>query len=143
MPGLFERFKKALAVLPMLFSPPESISTRQMRILGLLTWLAGLSLLLLLSVIIPIIAPFMINQGVGGVVMILLLGSYGLMSIGGYRIFTGKDEPWYLEASDVSFPRILRIVVALVGSMLVAAALVVAMLYMFEWMGFSPKDWFR
>src|SRR5512143_1245441 len=96
------------AAIKDILSPPRKATSGQVRLYGVAAWFAGLVLAGAGAVSLLFLGRFSILPRVALLVGILPLAGFGLMTIGGYRALSGKNEEVSSDLTEISPLRVIN-----------------------------------
>ncbi len=125
------------------FDSSANATVHQIRRYGLGAWLAGLLVLVVLALSIPLLERSVISTEVAMAYASASLVAFGLMAIGCYKALTGKNLKVRVNDYEASLARVIKLQIAILLSITIPALIVVAFLYFLHWIGVEPNRIFQ
>ncbi len=138
-----ELIRRTGNVVQNLWSPQEKATSGQVRMYGVAAWSAGLLLALAGAAALLFLSRFETLPRAVMLVGIFPLAGFGLMTIGGYRAFTGRNEEVSSDLAEISPLRVVNGLFCLLASFVIAGGVATAFLYYLQSWGVDPRTLFK
>jgi hypothetical protein len=125
------------------FNPPDTSSTKQIRINGLIAWLVGFLIMIVNTMAVSIIYRIMNIGSLGLVFFAISLAAVGFMVSGFYRFLTGKKEQKSENEYEISLYRVGLVFISLILSITIPVMIIGLILYYLQSIGIEPNKLFH
>jgi hypothetical protein len=123
-------------------NPPGNATASQIRIYGLGAWFVGFFIMVILCWAIAVLEKEINHFNLGIIYACIAIIAFGLMTTGCYRVLSGKKTSENLNASSISFARIVVGGVSFLLSLMIPISIMLLFLYFLQWIGIEPNTLF-